>query len=431
MPGYSLEGRVGRLIVRGGKLRANVAESITSATLSLSSQEVTQLDLVIVDNDFDLARSGLFDPGSRTRRGSRCDYAGLALEVRAVELAPRGTDNTLRITARSVGAGNARRMRGHRVRRGLSPTQYVALGAKEAGLKFIGQPSAKRKLVARQKDESEWDTWQRLATEVGFYCFEAAGTVYFGKPTWIIDHTKVLRVAWNGAKTGAAIDELPTCRRSGDDAKRAATITARLRGRLGEDALPGMRYVQHGIPLFDGAYMVDTVTIPLADQQPATVQAVTPVNPKPQPPPKPSRSSGGDTSSTPGSSSGATGARSAAAFAAVALAQAGDNYVYGAEAAISDPDPNAFDCSELVEWAAGRVGVTFPGTSSTMIEAAIGISVEQAIRTRGALLWTPGHIAISLGNGRTIEAANSRVGVVSYSASGRFSRGGLIPGMRY
>lgn len=431
MPTYSLEGRIGRLIVRGGRLRADVAASITSASVALSSQEVTQLDLALVDNDFDIARSGLFTPGSRTTRGSRCDYGGLALEVRAVELAPRGEDNILRVTARSVGAGNARRMRGHRVRRKLSPTQYVQLGAKEAGLKFVGQPSAQRNAIARQKDESEWDTWQRLAVELGYYCFEVAGTVYFGKPTWLIDHTKTLRVAWKGRQTGAGIDALPVCRRSGDDAKRAATITAQLRGRLGEDALPGMRYVQHGIPLFDGAYMVDNVTLPLGENQPATVTAVTPINPKPQPPPKPSRASGGDTSSSPDSSSGATGARSAAAFVAVALAQAGDAYVYAAEASVSDPDPNAFDCSELVQWAAGRVGVPFTDGSASQIAACHAISVEQAIRTRGALLYHPGHIAISLGNGRTIEAANSRVGVVSYSAAGRFTQGGLIPGMRY
>lgn len=428
---YSLEGRLGQLIVRGGRLRADIAESVTGASLSLSSSEVTQLTLTIVDNDFDVLRSGLFSAGTPSKRGSRCDYGGLDLEVRAIEVAARGRDNVLTITARSVGAGNAKRKRGAHVRKNLTPTQYVALGAKAAGLKFTGQPSAKRKVIARKKDESEWDTWQRLAQELGYVCFEAAGRVYFGKPTWLIDKTKTLRVAWKGASTGDAIDELPNCRRSGDDAKRAAQVTAKLRGDLGEDALPGMRFVLDGIPTFDGAYMVDSVTMDLAEGAAAQVSASTPINPKPQPPPKPSRKSGGDGSSTPSSGSGATGAKSAAAFVAVALAQAGDNYVYGAEASVSDPNPNAFDCSELVQWAAGRVGVPFVDGSSAQIAACRSITVEQAINTRGALLWHPGHIAISLGNGRTIEAANPGAGVVSYNAAGRFQRGGLIPGMRY
>lgn len=126
-----------------------------------------------------------------------------------------------------------------------------------------------------------------------------------------------------------------------------------------------------------------------------------------------------------------TGRKSAAAFVATALQQTGDAYVYGAEAPISNPNPSAFDCSELVQWAAGRVGVPFVDGSSAQIAACKSISVEQAIRTRGALLWHPGHIAISLGNGRTIEAANPGFGVGSLNAAGRFTRGGLIPGMRY
>lgn len=430
---YSLDGKLGRLIVRGGRLRADIAEAVTSASLSLSSGEVTQLTLTIVDNDFDVLRSGLFSAGTPTKRGSRCDYGGLDLEVRAIEVAARGADNVLTITARSVGAGNARRKRGAHVRKNLSPTQYVALGAKAAGLKFTGQPSAKRKTIARKKDESEWDTWQRLAQELGYVCFEAAGRVYFGKPTWLIGKTKTLRVAWKGRRTGDAIDELPNCRRSGDDAKRAAQVTAKLRGDLGEDALPGMRFVLHGVPTFEGEYMVDTVTMDLAEDTAASVAASTPINPKPQPPPKPTRKRGGDGSSTPDSDGGggATGAKSAAAFVAVALAQAGDNYVYGAEASVSDPNPNAFDCSELVQWAAGRVGVPFVDGSSAQIAACRSISVAEAINTRGALLWHEGHIAISLGNGRTIEAANPGAGVISYNAAGRFARGGLIPGMRY
>ena len=144
----------------------------------------------------------------------------------------------------------------------------------------------------------------------------------------------------------------------------------------------------------------------------------TPPKPKPRP-------SGGSLGAN------RVGDRRASTFVKLALAQAGDRYIWGAEASSSNPNPSAFDCSELVEWASRRAGVPFVDGSSNQIARARPISLSQAIRTRGAILWHPGHIAISLGNGRTIEAANSRVGVVSYSASGRFSRGGLIPGMRY
>lgn len=435
---YSLDGRLSKLIVMGGKLKGNVVDNIVSASLSMSSTEVTQLTIVLVDNGFDVLRSKLFDAGTPTTAGSRCDYGNLDLEVRAIEIGARGTDHVLTITARSYGAGRLKRAKGPLIRKSVTPTQFAALEAKRAGLKFVGQPSAKRKAISRQvgKDaESSWDTLQRLARELGYVCFEAAGVVYFGKPTWITGHTETLRIPWKGAKTDDAIDQLPTCRRSGDDRKNAATVAASLRGDLGEQARPGMALVLDGIPTFDGRYMVDNVTIGLAEGAAATVSASTPENPKPQPPPKPHKKTspgpGKGSGSTSTTTTGATGARSAAAFVAIALQQAGDNYIYGAHPSPSIANPNAFDCSGLVAWAAGRVGVPFPGTSSSQYAACRKISVADAIATRGALLHHEGHIAISLGNGQTIEAANPGVGVVSYNAAGRFTGGGLIPGMRY
>lgn len=125
----------------------------------------------------------------------------------------------------------------------------------------------------------------------------------------------------------------------------------------------------------------------------------------------------------------ATGARSASSFVTYALRQTGDAYVYGASP--SGSNPTAFDCSALVQWAAGQCGVSMPRTSGEQINACTSISVDQAIRTRGAILWHEGHVAISLGNGRTIEAANPGFGVGSQNAAGRFARGGLIKGLRY
>jgi len=88
--------------------------------------------------------------------------------------------------------------------------------------------------------------------------------------------------------------------------------------------------------------------------------------------------------------------------------------------------------SELIEWAASRVGISprVPDGSSAQINHCRSIPVDQAIRTKGALLWHPGHIGISLGNGRTVEAQNPKAGVVQANAGNRFKRGGLIPGAK-
>ena len=125
------------------------------------------------------------------------------------------------------------------------------------------------------------------------------------------------------------------------------------------------------------------------------------------------------------------GDRSVGRFLNAALAQNGDEYEYGAGRNLNDANPNTFDCSELVQWAAHQAGVTIPDGSANQRAASIPISVEEAIRTPGALLFRDGHVAISLGDGRTIEAKGSRYGVGIFNARGRFTSGGLIPGMSY
>jgi cell wall-associated NlpC family hydrolase len=117
-------------------------------------------------------------------------------------------------------------------------------------------------------------------------------------------------------------------------------------------------------------------------------------------------------------------------FLRQALSQNGTPYVFGAEANPNNPNPRALDCSELVEWAAARAGVRFPDGSAAQIAAARPMSVEQALRTPGALLYRPGHIAISLGDGRTIEARGRAHGTGIFNANGRgWTRAGTIPGM--
>ncbi|WP_199819812.1 NlpC/P60 family protein [Streptomyces sp. NRRL S-118] len=133
-----------------------------------------------------------------------------------------------------------------------------------------------------------------------------------------------------------------------------------------------------------------------------------------------------------------------ARFVEAALAQNGDRYVYGAEARLDAEDPTAFDCSELVEWAAHQAGLSITdgalGQFRQLHDAGTTMSVEEAVRTRGALLFsfssdpvtgepTGQHVAISLGDGHTIEALNSRAGVGVFEASTRrFNYAAMIPG---
>lgn len=140
-----------------------------------------------------------------------------------------------------------------------------------------------------------------------------------------------------------------------------------------------------------------------------------------------------DGTSPPVAPPNGSGTRTTQEFLWNALGQQGKAYVFGAETRPSDPNPQAFDCSELVEWAARRAGVSIPDGSINQINAARPMSVDEALRTPGALLFrsgNPNHIAISLGDGRTIEARGRRYGVGIFSAAGRgWTRAGTIPGL--
>ena len=163
----------------------------------------------------------------------------------------------------------------------------------------------------------------------------------------------------------------------------------------------------------------------------------------------------GSTGSTTGiAAAGSTGSSATTAlnatgrqFVETALAQAGKPYQWGATAATADANPASFDCSELTKWAAARSGVTIPdGAAHQYVwlkEHGATMSVQQALQTPGALLFSfagepqPGlsgepahaHVAISLGNGKTIEAKGHAYGVGVFDAGDRFNYAGMIPGM--
>jgi cell wall-associated NlpC family hydrolase len=127
-----------------------------------------------------------------------------------------------------------------------------------------------------------------------------------------------------------------------------------------------------------------------------------------------------------------------------ALAQTGDEYVFGGEADVADDNPEVFDCSELVQWAAGQVGVEVPDGSwiqyNWLKEQGLIIPVEEAANTPGALLFRfssdPGaggrpsgaHVAISLGDGTTIEARGRAYGVGTWEVGDRFNYAAVLPG---
>ena len=141
----------------------------------------------------------------------------------------------------------------------------------------------------------------------------------------------------------------------------------------------------------------------------------------------------------------------------IALSQLGKPYRFGAPAQSTDPNPDSFDCSSFIRWCCDRAQVAPrmpPLTYYQHIHCATHgtmTDVETAIGTRGALLFIhrdragnplapsnpvnaaafgSAHVAFSLGDGRTVEAANQVLDVcIRSSHSLRFTHAAVIPGI--
>jgi cell wall-associated NlpC family hydrolase len=129
-----------------------------------------------------------------------------------------------------------------------------------------------------------------------------------------------------------------------------------------------------------------------------------------------SSSSGSSSSSATtatNASSTTTTASSSGVAAAIAFAEAhvGDSYVWGGNG------PNAWDCSGLVQAAYAQAGVSLPRTSEEMAASTTRISIDQ-VQPGDLLFWSSDgsasgtyHVAIYVGGGRYVEAANPSAGV--------------------
>jgi hypothetical protein len=141
-----------------------------------------------------------------------------------------------------------------------------------------------------------------------------------------------------------------------------------------------------------------------------------------------------------------------------AMAQDGDRYIFGYEIPLGVDNPPASDCSELVEFACNRAGLTtpvMPDGSWVQVRHCRNfgrlIPVTEAMNTRGALLFRfdgnpfdggrprSAHVGFSLGAFdpamgafKTIEARGTAWGVGVWSSIDRgWTHAGLIPGADY
>lgn len=483
------------LRIAGKLVAGELGNYFTGGRVEYSAAESSMLTTSFVDDGYALTDKAIMGVGSVI------NFDKVRWQIDSISVDHSG--HTPITTARSLPVGvKVMRRQSPNGRSGISPTEYMKAIAKACELGFVGEPTKKQDVVPAAvnrtvdpllaldpsmkveklpPNETAWELGSRLASELGFVMFESKGTLYFASHGYLFLNQPAMYVSNDGAnlpggaKWWSAITP-PRVKVGATRWKLKKTGTGTRRVAIAEDIqydldLPreafGSLKIGQGVGIAGvGAFgltaagnrtdvtMLTNITLDLTDPTaPVSVSAQsasltagkgvvgsTVATPAPGTGTPATPGDGNDTGNT---GKGVKGSKRALDFVDFCLAQKGDAYVYGAEVRLTDNDPDVWDCSELVQWAAYQVGITYPDGSGNQYAYSAGkglsISIDKAAHTRGALLFRgtgplgSEHVVVSLGTGNhTIEARGHAYGVVSANILGRhWDCAALIPGMRY
>lgn len=441
------------LRILGAELGGDFQEVIIGTPrFTAGIETVPNLMFTVVDPEGDL----LYRLRSLWVQGTRVQYRDLDFRIDQITFEPGGhTTGQITLTCVDDIVYALMKLRGPRTAEGISATQWIAQEMSLVGLDpnryFLGESVPTQSVIARDvpdqegqagsgEEPSAWTTIIRLARELGKRVFISSRRLVFGSSAFAMQWAApgALRLSWHGLEESERWLSLPsTTRTSIGSRSDVVQVTGRVPLNRARFFRPGVPVLVHRTPAIAADEWISFLCSSIehgigTDTDGADIGLIQPVDPPPQPPQANNTASGTVSGGSGGSADGQIDQ-----FVAIALQQAGKRYVFGAEAKASDPNPRSFDCSELVEWAAARVGINprMPDGSANQLahcrRHGTTLSVQQGINTKGALLFQPGHVAISLGNGKTIEAMNPSAGVRQGNANGRgWTSAGKIPGAK-
>jgi cell wall-associated NlpC family hydrolase len=435
-PDLALDG----LKLSGPVASAELIEAITGAPeVARTIDGATTLTVNIRDSRGTLLRSGIF--GSR----SWAVVDGINFELVKVR---RTGGNTLSLVFEDAIVAALRRRTSPRTFAAETATrQQVAEAlAQEANVELDADPEVRPAMLAAVERssgtnvDSSWDVLGTLAEGAGWRRFSDGRRLVFGSDDWLRTRYQPIRLRENTDAVGVIDFDL-------DVGKPAATATVTLDSTR-YAIVPGspVELLAEDVGPAGGLWLAESWTRRLTRTQ-GTLGLVSGRPSLDEDPPEGDEDADqGDTDFVPGRETVGPVAGAVAAVASIgkavggsggrekmlsyALAQQDKPYVWGASG------PGSFDCSGLVQEAsrAGGAVLVKPVTSQWAALKAAGktISVDEAMRTRGALLIHLGadgsnHIAFSLGDGNTMEARGTAYGTGIFKAANRswYTGGGL------
>jgi hypothetical protein len=271
------------IIIKNASWSAQVGDDAMSADVSMDTEQVTELTINIDDPNFSILNK------SNIPLGAQVIFRDLKLSVASVEVNDGGGEGGMTIKARPDIVRRLKNQRGSRSMHNVSPSAFVAAEVHAASGTYLTEPSAKRATIARdvtpkgQQDDvtlNSWSTIQRLAGEIGFIAFEMGGVIYFGKPSWFLQHMPKVTVDFSKKSDDLGTIGFPTCNRSLDNEGRAS-IDLDVPLERANSFRPGYGLVLKGIPRFSATYFIKSVSFPVVGDGTVHISAETPHDPNP------------------------------------------------------------------------------------------------------------------------------------------------------
>lgn len=302
--------------------------------------------------------------------------------------------------------------------------------AKEAGVKYSIDPAKMGKVhnVVERVDSDSWELSSSLAGDVNWRRFSNGKRLVAGSDAWLTEKDTAPTLLRENTGPVHDIDFNHDVGKK----KRAQAVTVTLDAEFGALNVGDVALIEDDYPATAGKWLIDGYTYTLGATR-ATATMSRRVHALKEPKGTGGKGETGEDGFVPDRDGDAGGGKANSAarekMVSFALAQDGDKYVWGGNG------PDAWDCSGLIQAATAAAGKTLtkPAQSQwdTCVNAGVTISVADAIKTRGALLFRitaeGDHAVISLGNGSTIEAMGSAYGVlVAGNAGNRGFTGGAL-----
>lgn len=307
-------GRFSSLRLSGLKASADVRESLTSVSVSLSATQISEIQFSFLDSETSaVSRGSWLTSGSAT-----ATYNGWKFTVGGVDSDAGDAGPEVSVVASSRAIRALKAQTGGKNWGTVDRRAWAASMAKSVGFKLLA-PDLGRGKMSREKKEkgsdaqSTWDLLVDLAAERRAMIFEFGTTLVIGSPAWLVSKSyggRDWNVRYSSSKSMSdQLVDAPVWSYD-EDSDEGYSVTVKLLAPDAHLVRPGdtLRISGNRLP-YNGAWLVTQVDLDVARDSPVVVKAIKPYALPKQEKQEPATGSKSSRASSSKAASKATGAK--------------------------------------------------------------------------------------------------------------------------